>query len=297
MGLTYLKNLLLQQIRITRQLETLNANLENNIQSGIKELEERNNDLMKANQDLQKLDGLKSDFISLISHELNGPLTSINGGLEMVLLENNDFPNNSRHILEIMARESQRLTEFVQTVLDISRLEAGKFELTPGLTAISPLLHHVVQLPLSGQNRQISWNISDNLPPAWVDEISIEKVIYNLVSNAHKYSPPDQPIEIFAQLKTPEEIEILIQDYGPGIPQDMQTEIFEKFKRLEQSNYMVSKGWGLGLYFAKILANAQNCKIDIKSPIRDSAEMPGSAFILTIPVRCEGNEDGSYIDN
>ena len=296
-GLSYLKNLLIHQINVTHQLETLNTSLENNVLSRTTELEERYLELTRANQDLKKLDSLKSDFISLISHELNGPLTSINGGLEMVLLENEDFSSNSRHVLEIMARESQRLTEFVQTVLDISRLEAGKFELTPGLTAISPLLHHVVQLPLSGQKRKIIWDISENLPPAWVDEISIEKVICNLVSNAHKYSPLDQPIEIIARLINPDEIEIRIQDHGPGIPQNMQIEIFEKFQRLEQSDHLVSKGWGLGLYFAKILAESQNCKINVQSPLYDQAEMPGSAFILTIPVKSEGNEDGSYIDN
>jgi K+-sensing histidine kinase KdpD len=158
-------------------------------------------------------------------------------------------------------------------------------------------VHHVVQLPLSGQNREVIWKIPDNLPPAWVDEISIEKVIYNLVSNAHKYSPIDKPIEISAKIVNSEDIGLIINVFGPGIAEDMQAEIFEKFQRLEQSNFLVSKGWGLGLYFAKILANAQNCKIDIQSPVRDSAEMPGSAFILTLPVKSEGNEDGSYIDN
>jgi len=217
-------------------------------------------------------------------------LTTLNGGLEVALQKEEHLPPEPRRILKVVARESKRLTEFVQSILDISRLEAGKFNFTPGPVAVSPMLRRVVELACDCGEHKVVWEIPDDLPPIWADEIYLEKTVSNLLTNAVKYSPPTKPIELFAEVVN-SELKITVTDYGRGIPLAMQNKIFERFNRLERGDRITTKGWGLGLYFAKALTEAQDGKISVKSPAHDSSNSPGTAFTITLPVTAEVPED------
>ena len=139
-ALTYIKFLLLEVITAREETKAINRSLEQTIAERTATLAERNDELATANVELQKLDEMKSDFVSLVSHELRAPLTTLNGGLEMALQTSEQLPEKTRHILDVMAVESERLTRFVQTILDVSQLEAGQLSLNPGPIAVRPLL-------------------------------------------------------------------------------------------------------------------------------------------------------------
>lgn len=288
--LSYIVRLLKNQIAVSAELEILNRDLEQIVAERTEALEIRNIELAEANNELQKLDQLKSDFVSLVSHELRGPLTTLNGGLEVALHNADQMPPESRRTLELMAHESQRLTQFVQSILDVSRLEAGKLELNSGPVAVLPMLRHAVELVCECDDREVELRVTEDLPPVWADELALEKVVSNLLNNAAKYSPPDKPIELVAALQNGD-VTLTITDYGAGIPAEMQAKIFERFVRLERGDRISTKGWGLGLYFVKALVEAQGGQIRVQSPAHSAPEAPGTRFTLAIPITGEVPED------
>ncbi len=288
--LSYVMVLLNKQADFATELKSLNRTLEQQVAQRTKALAERNAELALANAELQQLDQLKSDFVSLVSHELRGPLTTLNGGLEMALQDAAQLPPKLRRMVQVMARESQRLTNFVQTILDVSRLEAGQLELNPGPVAVSPLLRHTVDVVFANKKRPVVWEVLPSLPPLWADEMYLEKIISNLLDNADKYSPDGMSINLSARLAD-DTLHITVTDYGPGIPSEMQARIFDRFQRSKSNDRDVVMGWGLGLYFAKILAEVQGGQLTVRSPVHDNNETLGSAFTLTLPLANEAPKD------
>lgn len=288
-ALLYIYALLQDEHQLRRELETLNAQLEEQVHERTAALEASNFELQKANHALRQLDEIKSDFVSLVSHELRAPLTTLHGGLELALQKSETLPPDTRSILKTMYEESRRLIRLVQSILDVSRLEAGRLSLHLGPLALRPMLARSVNV-LYGQRRPVQWKCDQRVPPVWADETYLEEIIRNLLRNADKYSPPDQPVEICLQ-QDGEHVRLEIADYGPGIPPVEQAAVFERFYRLNRRED-APPGWGLGLYFARKFADAQGIKLSLRSPWRDSAECPGTAFILHIPIAsCENEED------
>jgi two-component system sensor histidine kinase KdpD len=172
-----------------------------------------------------------------------------------------------------MMAESARLTQFVQTILDVSRLEAGRITLNLGPVPVVPILRRSVEVIL-GTRRTVKWNLPAEIPPIWADEIHYEQIIRNLLLNADKYSPPPSPIEINVR-DNAHDICVEIVDHGPGIPIDLQEKIFERFQR-GQSSENAPPGWGLGLYFAKKLTEAQDGVLTLRSPVWPELAAPAS---------------------
>jgi len=265
------------------ELQTLNRALEQKVDERTSALEQRNTELARANQELQQLDEMKSEFVSLVSHELRSPLTTLNGGLELALQNTGMRTDPSaRHTLETMVNESARLTKLVQTILDVSRLEAGKYTINPGPVALRPLMEQAAELILVSAKRPIEWKFGSDLPPVWADEIHLEEIIHNLLRNAEKYTPPGSPILLCAQLEG-DRVRISVRDHGPGVPAELQEYIFERFGR-GQTHENAPPGWGLGLYFARKLIKLQNGSIGVVSPIWDDPRYPGAEFFILVPV-------------
>ena len=288
----WMRYLMAAEDQAVTELNILNRELENKIIERTAALEQRNAELDKANHELHKLDEMKSEFISLVSHELRAPLTAINGGLEVALQSADSLPPASRLTLEAMMNESARLTEFVQTILDVSRLEAGRITLNLGPVPVAPILHRSVEVIL-GTRRTVKWNLPTNIPPVWADEIHYEQVFRNLLLNADKYSPPQMPIEISVHVDA-SCIRVEVTDHGAGIPGDMQESIFERFQR-GQSSESAPPGWGLGLYFAKKLTEAQNGSLTFHSPVYPQFDAPGSSFSITMPIAADVPEEGDHV--
>lgn len=288
--LVWMHGLMNAEKQATHEILVLNRELEGKVEERTATLAQRNAELDRANAELRALDEMKSDFVALVSHELRAPLTTLNGGLELALQSADNLPPRSRAILEIMTDESNRLTNFVQTILDVSRLEAGKLAIALGPVAVRPLIEEAAAIVLASGQRKVEWDITTDLPPIWGDEIYLEQVIRNLISNADKYSPADKPIQLCAGLREGE-IRISVKDFGQGISPAMGERIFSRFSRL-QSAESSPPGWGLGLYLGSKLIEAQNGKIGFVSPIWESDGVSsGSEFYILMPVAQTPEDD------
>jgi signal transduction histidine kinase len=281
-AIAYVRHLLNEETRARKDLAKLNQELESIVADRTLTLECKNEQLAKANIDLQALDRLKSDFVSLISHELRAPLTTLNGGLELAMQTADTLPPKAREILEIMTIESQRLTDLVQSILDVSLLESGKLNIITGPVSVRPLIEQATNIVLASNPRQVVWDIVKDLPPIWADETYLEQVIRNLIHNADKYSTKEHPIHICA-CQLGEQIRIGIKDHGPGIAPKDQMRIFDRFTRL-QNDENAPSSWGLGLYFGKKLISAQLGSLNVTSPIWDDPRVPGSEFYILMPI-------------
>jgi signal transduction histidine kinase len=286
--LVWMHGLMNAQKQATAEIVALNRELENKVNERTVALAQRNTELARANIELKQLDQMKSEFVSLVSHELRAPLTTLNGGLELALQQAEALPAPARRTLETMAGESNRLTQLVQTILDVSRLEAGKLEINLGPVALRPLMEQAAEVVLIPKNRPLEWKFTPDLPPVWADEVHLEEIVRNLMRNADKYSPPGAPIYLCA-CEEEERVRISVKDHGPGIPQESQQYIFERFSRVH-SGENAPPGWGLGLYFARKLAQAQNSAIGVKSPIWEKPNSPGAEFFLLVPVAISSEE-------
>ncbi len=292
-----MRQLMEAEKKATATVQGLNRDLESEVNERTAalaqrnaELAQRNAELDRLNSELRDLDEMKSDFVALVSHELRAPLTALNGGLELALQSSESLPPRSRAVLEIMTEESTRLTNFVQTILDVSRLDAGKLAITLGPVAVLPLIEQAAAIILSSGQRKMDWKVTPDLPPIWGDETYLEQVIRNLISNADKYSPPDKPIQLCAELND-DAVRISVKDYGPGIPADVGERIFGRFSRLE-SQESSPQGWGLGLYLGRKLIEAQNGKIGFVSPIwKNNGTPSGTEFYILMPVAQTPEDD------
>lgn len=286
--IAWMRELVKAELKAVEEVHVLNRDLEHKVEERTAELADRNRELAQANRELKHLDEMKSEFVSLVSHELRAPLTTLNGGLELALQSADSLPAQARRILEAMIGESQRLTQLVQRILDVSRLEAGKLEINLGPVAVRPLMEAAAEVILAHNHRRLEWKFTENLPPVWADEIHLEEIVRNLMRNADKYSPPTSVIHLCA-CQEGEQVRISVKDHGPGVPPEYQQYIFERFGRASHGEN-APPGWGLGLYFARKLIEAQCGSIGVNSPIWNDANAPGAEFYLLVPVATYSEE-------
>ncbi len=271
-------------------LHELNQNLEHLVAERTCELEAKNRALEQANRELRQLDRLKSDFIALVSHELVTPLTTINGGLELLLQGRETLPPDAQQRLVFLQGEVARLTRLVGRILQVSRLEAGKLHLNCGPVALRPLLQRVVDSLV--QQRPVDIVVPEHLPPLWADEVYLEEMLRNLIGNAVKYTPPGSPIHIQVHPRSSQYVDITITDHGPGIPPDKQHHLFTPFSQIVQGERRESSGWGLGLYLTRRLAELHRGRLWVESPVWDDPQGPGSRFHLEMPIAPEVEPEG-----
>lgn len=222
---SYLLQIMTELENARNQTAAINRNLEEIVAARTAALQATNAELAQANLRLRELDALKSEFVSLVSHELRAPLTALNGGLEVALQVADTLPPSARRILDAMTSESRRLTQLVQNILDVSRLEAGRLTLNLGPVAVVPILHRSVEVVL-GERRPVHWQLPTQIPPVWADETYYEQIIRNLLRNADKYSPAGAPVEVKVAV-APDGISVEVVDHGPGITPAVQAVMFE----------------------------------------------------------------------
>lgn len=230
---------------------------------------------------LKALDQMKSDFFSMISHELRTPLTSIKVGSELLLQEGGkQISESQKEILGILSRESQRLIDLVNSILDLAKMEAGVmvFQFQP--TNIGPLIHQVVEefKPLAlGTGINLRLEDLTNLPAIKLDAERIKQVIRNFIGNAIKFTPKGGQVTISANEKEGS-LEVCVKDTGPGIPKDSLPKIFEKFQQASLQKTGLMKGTGLGLAIAKQIILAHGGKIWAESEAGQ-----GTSFFFALP--------------
>jgi PAS domain S-box-containing protein len=272
------------------ELERLNSALEGRVSEKTADLSAAYARLEAQNQALMQLDQLKSDFVSLVSHELRAPLTNIKSGIELLMRGTRPLSGRSTQILDLVQAEIERLTRFVETILDISALDAGRLPLYPAplsLRGVERILkNQIAHLP--GVD-QVDWKIPEDVPLVLADEKALTSVLFHLLDNAFKYAP-SSPVTVKAGVEG-QRVWIRVSDYGPGLPEEMLPFLFERFYRSNPNDDQTVYGHGLGLYIVRRLMEAMQGEVTAEN-------IPGSgaSFICWLPRIEEGDvieEDGS----
>jgi PAS domain S-box-containing protein len=271
-----------EQIAADRaELERLNAQLELKVAEKTASLSQAYSQLEEQNRELQQLDEMKTDFVSMVSHELRAPLTNINGGIELLLTGRYDLAQRVRQNLVLVQAEIRRLTRFVETILDLSALEAGRLPLYPGPVALQDL---VSGLRAQLNQERISWQIPAGLPPLLADEQALTSVLFHLLDNALKYAPQGK-ISVTAR-SDGERAWIEVSDEGPGIPPEKVSLLFDRFYRASPADSQTVYGHGLGLYIVRRLMEAMHG--DVQASNRPEG---GASFTLCLELAPKEEED------
>ncbi|HXD82285.1 MAG TPA: PAS domain S-box protein [Candidatus Acidoferrum sp.] len=220
----------------------------------------------------------KDEMVSLVSHELRTPLASLLGFTE--LLYSREFTEEQRRqYLGVMLREGRRLTDLINDVLHIQRLEAGHQDLNLAPADLEALIQRAVNAAGVDVLRPIQVRTSGQLPLAMIDTDSILQVLANFLANARKYSPDGGDILVTTNL-VGGMITIDVQDAGLGLPADELPKLFATFYRVESGDRRLIKGTGLGLAINRRIVEAQGGEVSAHS----DGPGKGSRFQFTVPV-------------
>jgi nitrogen-specific signal transduction histidine kinase len=242
-----------------------------------------------ANQELRKIDAMKSEFVAVASHELRTPLSAIKNAVQLILNgKTGEINENQAKFLSMAERNINRLTNILNDLLNLSRIESGKIELKfenlvlkeiIELTALSLRPH------AEAKSLKIEVDLPEQLPNVYGDQDKIEQILTNLIGNAIKFTTEGGEILITSELQSKERtggfvdmIAVSIKDTGIGIPPEHLDTIFEKFHQVEGSLQRSVIGTGLGLAITKGLVEAHQGKIWVESEVGK-----GSTFIFTLP--------------
>jgi PAS domain S-box-containing protein len=231
----------------------------------------------------KKLDQLKDDFIGLVSHELRSPLTVVMGALNTVLSEDTHLSDKeTRQLLEDAAQETEALSHLLGNLLELSRAQAERLVLYTEATDIKKVVQDTVdRIKRQTSAHEFVVDFPPELPPVHADPLRLERILYNLLENAVKYSPRGGEIRVTARLKE-DELVIGVSDQGVGISPADQARLFAPFQRLEESRPSGVRGVGLGLLVCQRLVAAHGGRIWVESePGR------GSTFFFTLPLNKE----------
>ena len=231
---------------------------------------------------LKTVDKMKSDFFSSMSHELRTPLTSIKEGISLLRDgAGGAIPEKQKRLLAILSEESKRLIDLVNSLLDLSKMEAGMmtYAFEPG--SLTPLIERAAteMIPLvEARKITLKTKIDEKLPVIKIDREKILQVLRNLIGNAVKFTPAGGQVRVVARLVN-RGVEVSVSDTGPGITKENLTSIFEKFRqaRLKNSDHM--KGTGLGLAIVKHVITAHGGRV-----WAESEPGQGSSFIFVLSI-------------
>lgn len=264
------------QKKAKEALEELNEKLE-------EQVEQRTKELRKAYDELKVLSKAKSEFISMASHQLRTPLTSIKGYVSMLLDgDYGELGKDKKQALSNVFQSSERLIKLVGELLDISKIELGKIELNKNKTQIELLIRSCCEeLNQQAKEKKLALVFQEPktfLPKVKIDELKIRQVILNIIDNAIRYTKQGK-IEVGIEQKK-DSILIAIKDTGDGLTEKETGQIFEGFIRGSAGADFFADGAGLGLYVSKKYIDIHNGKIWVVSPGKGK----GATFFVELPI-------------
>lgn len=233
----------------------------------------------------------KQDFIATVSHELRTPLTPIKGYLSLFLRPDFHMDDAKRRVIfgQMLDRANQ-LERLVEDLLSTSRMEHGEFSLRPEPTDVDRVVARAAEDLALASGRPITSYTRGVAIPALSDPARLQQVIANLLSNADKYSPQGKPV-IVRVAYLPDNVEVSVQDFGAGIPEEQQGEVFEPFRRLGDHLTRKTRGCGLGLHIARRLVESMDGRIWLESRLGY-----GSTFYVSVPVAAPAQTDEPLIE-
>jgi two-component system sensor histidine kinase GlrK len=231
---------------------------------------------------LKELERMKADFFSSMSHELRTPLTSIKEGTGLLLDGvGGQTTDKQRKLLAILAEESNRLIAVVNSLLDLSKMEAGMMSYEFDLVTIDPLIRRAIAeiTPLvEAKQIELESNVNPSLPALRLDPERILQVLRNLLGNAVKFTPKGGRVSVVAA-SVNGNLQVSVTDSGPGVPAESLTTIFEKFSQGSHKGAYTRNGTGLGLAIANNIIKSHGGEIWAESQVGR-----GSTFVFVL--RC-----------
>ena len=230
--------------------------------------------------EVRHLERVRRDFVANVSHELRTPISVVRANAETLLDGALDDPSAARMFIEAIHRHADRLGRIVSDLLDISRIEAGRYALSPTTLNVGDVVDQVLDLV---ESKAIEKNIElavsvDHQLEIHADRKAMEHILINLVSNAFKYTAEGWEVEVTAHAPTPATVRIEVLDNGPGIDPAHRKRVFERFFRVDAGRSRDMGGTGLGLSIVKNLVEAQGGQVGV-----DPRSPNGSVFWFTLP--------------
>jgi signal transduction histidine kinase len=231
----------------------------------------------------RELDRLKSDFVSMVSHELRAPLANLTAAIEL-LLDSEECGSFSEGTLNIARTNAQRLNHLIENILNVSHIEAGQMGIQIEPVTLLPLVSHAIGIAQVQTDRhRITLRAPEAIPFVLADRSKLAIVLNNLLTNAVLYSPNGGRILVrIAPHEVRPEIVISVIDEGIGIPEEHMDKLFDRFYRVDASDGRDAYGHGLGLYISKNLVELQGGHIWVRSK-----EGHGSCFSFSLPTLTE----------
>ncbi|MCL2689108.1 MAG: ATP-binding protein [Chitinispirillia bacterium] len=259
------------------------------------EIAKMNAELIRSKAELKKLSSLKSNFLSIASHELNTPLTSIKGYSDIIIdnMREKIEPSVFR-MIESISRAADRLHKVVNNMLDVTKIEQNRLRLHPEPVDIGAICKDCVEeISQLAAKRKITFicGIASDLPMFNGDRARLYQVFTNLFSNAIKYSPDGSSVNVSIAVKHGNRFHIIVKDRGIGIDEEEHKNIFHPFYEVGSSNRhstdftkFMGGGSGLGLSIAKGVVERHGGKIWVESAGAEKGNFPGSEFHILLPL-------------
>jgi signal transduction histidine kinase len=243
--------------------------------------------------ELEQVERLRRDLVANVSHELKTPISALRAHLEN-LLDGVERPDPET--LQIMLQQSERLSRLVEQLLDLSRLESGDVPMDPQPMALAPLVAQVmseVEVAAAGRSADVRNLVPRDLEQVMADPERIHQVLYNLLDNAVRFTPPDGSVQVTAAVAG-DRCEVTVADTGPGIPAEHLPFVFERFYRADAARARGSAGsggTGIGLAIVRSVVQAHGGTVRAESePGR------GSAFTFDLPLAGVPADGGVGLD-
>jgi signal transduction histidine kinase len=232
----------------------------------------------KMSTELASLERLRRDLVANVSHELKTPISALRAHLENLLdgVEQAD-PNT----LQIMLGQTERLTRLIDQLLDLSRIESGELRLNRTVVPLHPLVREVlseIEMARADRGVRVADAVPDDLPPVLVDRERVHQVLFNLLDNAVRYTPPGGEVTVEARPANGG-CQVAVIDTGPGIAPEHLPRLFERFYRADAARSRGDGGTGIGLAIARSVVEAHGGHIRAESRVGR-----GSVFTFDLPV-------------
>jgi signal transduction histidine kinase len=253
------------------------------------------NELAEANIGLYESNRLKSEFLANVSHELKTPLNSIIGFAElleeMASADESADPKRKRYLRNIIT-SGRSLLEMINELLDMAKIEAGRMELSLERVSVSDVIEGLVRImgpQAEAADLELRTEIGSRVPVIESDPGKLQQILYNFLSNAIKFTPAGGTITISAERVTRQDnslgVRLAVADTGPGIPEDMEDVIFEKFRQLDAGHTREHPGTGLGLAICRDLGQMLGATVSFTSK-----PGKGATFFVDLPIAHQPQE-------
>ena len=267
-------------LQLTRELEDTNRG----VVALYAELDEKAGHLRRA-------DEMKSRFLSNMSHEFRTPLSSIRA-LSKLLLDrvDGDLTVEQEKQVNFILRGAEDLSELVNDLLDLAKIEAGKTDIRPTAFAVSDLfsaLRGMLRPLLVSESVRLEFDDADKLPDLYTDEAKLSQILRNFISNALKFTDAGEVRVSAAFVPEEDAVRVSVRDTGVGIAEASQQLVFEEFTQVENRLQKRVKGTGLGLPLCRKLASLLGGRVELQSTLG-----VGSTFSVVLPLRCEPARPG-----